>query len=225
MEDLYMGNLASENSVWLKEYVKRVSGAKAKSDKSKGPIILIVIPLLLAAAIGFMIYNGGLNDPQAISTIKILSCIAGGILVIGLILIAVSKKKNVTTRTETNLNELLRSVDEVKAFDAQMASEPVFQVGNDKNSYFAATKDYLYKRFPDLGNETYTFVRLKDIASLHFQLTRGATDKDFLLDFRDANGQVLLSGYVSGRDKLDQLAEGMSYALAGVKVVEEASEG
>ena len=225
MEDPFMGNLASENSVWLKEYVKRVSGAKAKSDKSKGPIILIVIPLLLAAAIGFMIYNGGLNDPQAINTIKVLSCIAGGILVSGLILIAVSKKKNVTTRTETNLNELLRSVDEVKAFDAQMASEPIFQVGNDKKSYFAATKDYLYKRFPDLGNETYTFVRLKDIASLHFQLTRGATDKDFLLDFRDANGQVLLSGYVSGRDKLDQLAEGMSYALAGVKVVEEASEG
>ena len=68
-----MGNLASENSVWLKEYVKRVSGAKAKSDKSKGPIILIVIPLLLAAGIGFAIYNGGLNDPQTLNTIKILS--------------------------------------------------------------------------------------------------------------------------------------------------------
>lgn len=224
MEDLFMGNLASENSVWLKEYVKRVSGAKAKSDKSKGPIILIVIPLLLAAGIGFAIYNGGLNDPQTLNTIKILSCIAGGILVLGIILIAVGKKKNVTTRTETNLNELLRSVDEVKAFDAQMASEPVFVVGNDKNNYFAATKDYLYKRFPDLGNETYTFVRLKDIASLHFQLTRGATDKDYLLDFRDEGGQVLLSGYVSGRDKLDQLAQGMSYVLAGVKMVEDEAE-
>ena len=85
MGDLFMGNLASENSVWLKEYVKRVSGAKAKSDKSKGPIILIVIPLLLAAGIGFAIYNGGLNDPQTLNTIKILSCIAGGILVLGII--------------------------------------------------------------------------------------------------------------------------------------------
>ena len=50
-----MGNLASENSVWLKEYVKRVSGAKAKSDKQKGPIILIVIPVLIGVFIAFTI--------------------------------------------------------------------------------------------------------------------------------------------------------------------------
>ena len=207
-----MGNLASENSVWLKEYVKRVSGAKAKSDKQKGPIILIVIPVLIGVFIGFTIYNGGLNDPQTLNTIKILGGIGGAILVLGLILIAVGKKKNVTTRTETNLNELLRSVDEVKAFDAQMAEEPVFVVANDANNCFAATKDYL-------------FVRLKDIASLHFQLqlTKGATGKDYILDFRDANNQVLLNGYVSGRAKLDQLAESMSYVLAGVRMVEDES--
>lgn len=220
-----MGNLASENSVWLKEYVKRVSGAKAKSDKQKGPIILIVIPVLIGVFIGFTIYNGGLNDPQTLNTIKILGGIGGAILVLGLILIAVGKKKNVTTRTETNLNELLRSVDEVKAFDAQMAEEPVFVVANDANNCFAATKDYLYKKFSDLGNETYTFVRLKDIASLHFQLqlTKGAIGKDYILDFRDADNQVLLNGYVSGRAKLDQLAESMSYVLAGVRMVEDES--
>ena len=75
-----MSNLASENSVWLKEYVKRTSSAKAKSDKKKGPVFLIVIPCVFAAIIGLMIYNGGLNDPQAFNTIKILGIIAGAVI-------------------------------------------------------------------------------------------------------------------------------------------------
>lgn len=215
-----MSNLASENSVWLKEYVKRTSSAKAKSDKKKGPVFLIVIPCVFAAIIGLMIYNGGLNDPQAFNTIKILGIIAGAILVLGIILIAAGKKKNVTTRTETNLNELLKSVDDVNAFDEQMSQEPLFVVKNDANNFFASTRDFFYERFSDMGNETYTFVKLKDIASVHYVIIKKGIEinHECIFDLRDVNGDVILNGRFDSTKKLEELT---GYLGSAITVVED----
>ena len=214
-------NLASEKSVWLKEYVKRAGGAKAKSDKQKGPILMTVIPLMLGGVVGYLIYNGGLNDPQTASTIKILACIAGAILVLGLILIALSKKKNVTSRTEECLNELLTTEAEVKSFDVQMSEEPLFKVGLDSLNYFAANGDYFYERFSALGNETYTFVRIKDIASLHYVVKIKGLEKEYIIDFRDNKGDVLLNGRLDSSKKFNALKEGLSKVLSDLESVEE----
>ena len=219
-----MGNskIASENSVWLKEYLKRTSGAKKKSNGNK-KIILIIIPIMLAAVIGFMIYNGGLNDPQAVNTIKILGIIAAVIFVFAVIMIALGKKKNVTSRTEDNLNELFGSVEEVKDFDRQMAVNPVFKVEIDELNYTAATRDYLFKRFSDMGNETYTFIRLKDIDSLHYTpaKTKDVLKKEFYVDWRDSSGKVLMNGRVTSSAKLVSLQEGLQPLVPGIKFVQD----
>ena len=215
--------LASERSVWLKEYCKRTGAAKAKSDKQKGPIIMIVIPLMVGGVIGYLIYNGGLNDPQTASTIKILAIIGGAILVFALLLTALGKKKNVTSRTEENLNELLTTEAEVKAFDTQMSEEPLFKVGLDSLNYFAVNGDYFYERFSDLGNETYTFVRIKDIASLHYVVKIKGLEKEYIIDFRDGKGDVLLNGRLDSKSKFDTLKAGLDSVISGLESYEEDS--
>lgn len=219
-----MGNskIASENSAWLKEYLKRTSGAKKKSNGNK-KIILIIIPIMLAAVIGFMIYNGGLNDPQALNTIKILGIIAAVIFVFAIILIALGNKKNVTSRTEDCLNELIKTAEEAKDFDKQMAVNPVFKVEIDQLNYTAATRDYLYNRFSDMGNETYTFIRLKDIASLHYSpaKSKDILKKEFYVDWRDSSGKVLMNGRVTSPAKLVSLQEGVQPLVPDIRFVQE----
>ena len=213
--------IATENSAWLQEYLKRTSGAKKKSNGNK-KIILIIIPLMLAVGIGAIIYNGGLNDPQFLNTIKILACIAGAILVLAIILIAAGSKKNVTSRTEDNLNELIRSSGEAKDFDKQMSVNPVFKVEIDELNYFASTRDYLYKRFSDMGNETYTFVRLKDIDSLHYSMAKvKGLKKEFYIDLRDGNGKVLMNGRVTSPAKLTSFQESIQSLVPDIKFVGE----
>lgn len=219
-----MGNskIASENSVWLKEYLKRTSGAKKKSNGNK-KIILIIIPIVLAALIGFMIYNGGLNDPQTMHTIKILGVIAAVIFVFAVIMIALGNKKNVTARTEDCLNELIKTADEAKDFDKQMAVKPIFKVEIDELNYTAATRDYLYNRFSDMGNETYTFIRLKDIASLHYSpaKSKDILKKEFYVDWRDSSGKVLMNGRVTSPAKLVSLQEGVQPLVPDIRFVQE----
>ncbi|MCR5615393.1 MAG: hypothetical protein K6F45_04435 [Saccharofermentans sp.] len=170
---------------------------------------------------GYLIYNGGLNDPQTMNTIKILSIIAGAILVFGFILIALGKKKNVTSTTEDSLNALLGTADEVKAFDTQMSDEPLFKVGVDSNNYFAATRDYFYNRYPALGNETYCFAKNKDIASVHYIVKIKGLEKEYIIDFRNGSGDVLMSGRLDSKGKFDKLMEGLGSVISGLESVEE----
>lgn len=214
-------NIASANSTWLKEYVKRTTGAKAKSDKNK-PIILIIIPVMLGAVVGFLISKGGLNDPQTIGTIKILSIIAGIILLFAILMIALGKKKNVTSETENSLNELLKTPEEVKAFDEQMAQSPVFVVKDGANYCFAATKDYLYRKYSDMGNEAYCFARLKDIASLHYVSVKGTgLDKSYIVDLRDKDGNVLINGNISNTVNLNIFKEYLVSVIADLEEKED----
>ena len=222
-----MGNskIASANSVWLKDYIKRTTDKKAKSDAKKGPILMIVIPVMLGGVVGYLVANGGLNDPQTVGTIKILAIIAGIILLFGILLIALGKKKNVTSRTEDSLNEILKTAEEVKAFDEQMAAPPIFVVEEDANHCFAATKDYLYRKFSDLGNETYDFARLKDIASIHYvsDVTAKGTvlDKPYIVDLRDKNGNVLMNGNISNTVNLNIFKEYLASVIADLETKEE----
>ena len=216
-----MGKLASENSRWLKEYTQRVNRPRNKSNGNKW-LIPLIITLILGAFIGIMIANGALNDPQKIGGIKIMGVIAGVMLLVSIILIAKGKKKVASSRTEDNLNELLQSVEEVKAFDEQMAAGPIFKVENSSDNYYFATKDFFGRRFSDMGDETYTFVRVRDISSLHYQALKGDGLKfEYLFDLRNAEGEVLLNGRLENTACLESLEEGLQKVLSGLSLIGE----
>lgn len=216
-----MGNLASENSKWLKEYTQRVDKLRNKSNGNKW-LIPLIITIILGVFIGIMIANGGLNDPQKMGGIKILGVIAGVMLLVSIILIAKGKKKVASSRTADNLNELLQSVDEVKAFDAQMAQSPVFKVENSSDNYFFATRDFFGVRFSDMGDETYTFVHVRDIDSLHYQAIKGDGLKfEYLFDLRNAKGEVLLNGHLENTECLRSLEDGLQRVLSGLSIIGE----
>jgi len=216
-----MGKLASENSKWLKEYTQRVDKLRNKSNGNKW-LVPLIITIILGVFIGIMIANGGLNDPQKMGGIKILGVIAGVMLLVSIILIAKGKKKVASSRTADNLNELLQSVDEVKAFDAQMAQSPVFKVENSSNNYFFATRDFFGVRFSDMGDETYTFVHVRDIDSLHYQAIKGDGLKfEYLFDLRNAKGEVLLNGHLENTECLRSLEDGLQRVLSGLSIIGE----
>ena len=214
---------ASENSKWLKSYTQRVNQAKSKSNGNKF-IIPLVITILIGGFIGLTIANGGLEDPQKLNTIKILGAIGGVMLVLSILLIALGKKKVVPDTTTTdNLNELLGSAEEVCNFDSQMSVEPVFVIENKiMNANVFATRDYLGQKYSKLGNETYFFIRLKDIDSMHYVPTKGnGVHKAYVVDWRDANGKVLTNATIENRSKLEELQDKLQSLCPSVKIVEE----
>ena len=114
-----MSNFASEHSTWLKEYCKRVKKAKAQSNGNK-KIIPIIIFLMAGGLDAYLIFaKDGLNDPQLQGPVKGIAIGAGVMLVLSILLIALGKKKDVTIRTTSNLNELLTSVEAVKDFEGK----------------------------------------------------------------------------------------------------------
>lgn len=218
-----MSNLASENSSWLKSYAERVNKARGKSNGNKW-IIPVIMTIIMGGLIGLMIANGGLDDPERLSTIKLLGVIAGVMLLLSVILIAKGKKKKASLRTEDNLNELLTSKEEVAAFDAQMSSEPVFKVENSSNDCYFATKDYFGRKFSDMGDETYEFIHIRDIASIHYRGMKGSgIGRSYFMDLRDASGNVLMNGMVANRSRLDSLKEDLSKVISDTRFVEEGS--
>lgn len=219
-----MSKLASEKSVWLKEYTARVSSRKESSNSKK--IIMPIMLLIMAGGLeAFLIFGkDGLNDPQLQGPIKIVGIVAGVMLILTTFLIALGKKKNVTSCTSENLDELLTTEELVREFDAQMKEPPVFKVVNDANSYFFGTRTYLGQRFPALGNETYTFVRFSDIASLHYvTLKENGFVKDILVDIRDRNGKILMNGHVENKKDLDALISGLESMATGNFLAQEDS--
>lgn len=209
-----MSKFASEHSVWLKEYTKRVKKAKAKSNGNK-KIIPIIIFLMAGGLDAYLIFaKDGLNDPQLQGPVKGIAIGAGIMLVLSILLIALGKKKDVTIRTTSNLNELLTSVEAVKDFDAQMQAAPVFKVEIDANACFFATKDYLVEKFPDLGNETYSFVRLSDIAEFHYcGIKKNGKVQSIAFDIRDRSGNVIMNGILYSMKEVNALCDGISQSV------------
>ena len=216
-----VGNLASENSKWLREYVKRTEAAHKKSGGNKW-IIFIIIPVMIAGFIGITIANGDLNDPQTMNTVKILGIVGGAILLLGILMIAKGGKKNVTSRTVDNLNELLTSPEEVSAFDEQMSAPPVLLVENKVNGSFGATKDYFFHRFSDMGNDTYEFCRLSDIGSFNCKGGKGdMINRSYYVDIRDRSGNMLMHGSLESAKRVEMLNDGIRSLISEVKFAEE----
>lgn len=217
-----MSNYASEGSKWLKEYSARVNQKRTKSNGNKW-LIPVIFTIIIGGLIGVMISQGALDDPQKMTGVKILGAIGGVMLLLSIILIATSKKKVASKRTEDNLNELLKSSEEVQAFDQQMAQKPIFSVDNPLGSSIFATKDYLGYKFSDMGDETYQFVHLRDIASMHYQGVKGTgLSRIYFFDLRDNDGKVLLNGTLDNRGKLEDLLDELKTSLSGADFVEDA---
>ncbi|MBR5418562.1 MAG: hypothetical protein IK109_11125 [Clostridiales bacterium] len=217
-----MSKFASEHSTWLKEYCKRVKKAKAKSNGNK-KIIPIIIFLMAGGLDAYLIFaKDGLNDPQLQGPVKGIAIGAGIMLLLSILLIALGKKKDVTIRTTSNLDELLTSVEAVKDFDEQMKAAPFFKVEIDANACFFATKDYLVEKFPDLGNETYSFVRLSDIAEFHYcGIKKNGKVQSIAFDIRDRSGNVIMNGILDSMRKVNALSDGISQCVREILIKED----
>ena len=216
-----MSNYASTGSKWLKDYSAKVDKKRNKSNGNKW-LVPLIFTIIMGGLVGVMVANGGLNDPQKLGAIKILGVIAGVMLLLTIILIATGKKKVASNRTSVNLDALLTSAEEVAAFDQQMAASPVFKVENSANNCIFATKDYLGYKFSDMGDETYTFIHLRDISSFHYQAGKMVgPERPYIFDLRDASGKVLLNGVLENHSKLIGLEEGIQVALNNIQFIEE----
>ena len=211
-----MGKYASEGSTWLKSYAERVNKARGKSNGNKW-LVPVIFTIIMGGFVGIMIANGGLDDPQKQGVIKVMGCIAGVMLLLSILLIAKGKKIVASARTENNLNELLQSAEEVAAFDRQMSVAPLFTVQNSSNDCFFATADYFGRRFPHMGDETFEFVHLRDIVSIHYQRYKG----ECIFDLRDAGGKVIMNGILADFGKLEELKAGLAGVISGTQYVEE----
>ena len=202
-----MGNAASPatQSAWFSQYEKEVNGKRNASNGNKK--ILVIIPvLLIGAMIAMMIKNGALQDEQAKGGLIALICIAVFIVLLVLLLTAKGKKIDAAAATRKDLDELLKTPEDAKEFDAQIAADPVFKIENSKDEYIFATKDYFGTRFTYLGDLTYRFIRISDVTLLHAILyKKGSCD----VEIRNEKGDVLLTWVADDRAKVDALKAAM----------------
>ncbi len=218
-----MSNYASEGSKWLKDYSARVNKARNKSNGNKW-LVPVIFTIITGGFGGMMIANGALEDPQKAGGVKILGVVACVMLLLSVVLIAKGKKKVASGRTEDNLNALLTSADEVKAFDKQMSEKPVFFVDNAGVHGVFATKDYLVYKFSDMGDETYEFARLREIASIHYQGIKTAGKWSYIFDLRNADDKVLLNGTMDDEGRMTALREGLADAIADLQFIEDKAQ-
>ena len=202
-----MANTVSpaSQSAWFSQYEKEVNAKRNASNGNKK--ILVIIPVLLIGAMIFMmIRNGALADEQAKGGLYALIGIAVFIVLLVLILTGKGKKIDAAAVTRKDLDDLLKTPEDAKEFDAQMGAAPAFKVENSKDEYIFATKDYFGSRFTYLGDLTYRFIRISDVTLLHAILyKKGSCD----VEFRDGNGDVLLTWVADDKSKVDELKAAM----------------
>ena len=206
-----MGNTNSnaELSSWFRAYEKEVNGVKNANGNKK--IILLIVPILLIGGmIGMMIKNGALQEGQPRGGIYVLLAIGAFIIVMMLIGIKRAKTSDAAAFTRKDLDALLDSPETAEEFDRQMKAAPLFQVMNQKNDYVFATKDYLGMQFPYLGDATYRFIRLSDVASIHsYQSSpsRPGFPPHFDVEFCGPNRKPLMIWVADGQEKVDEIWE------------------
>lgn len=202
-----MANTVSpaSQSAWFSQYEKEVTAKRNTSNGNKK--ILVIIPVLLIGAMIFMmIRNGALADEQAKGGLYALIGIAVFIVLLVLVLTGKGKKIDAAAVTRKDLDDLLKTPEDAKEFDAQMGAAPVFKVENSKDEYIFATKDYFGSRFTYLGDLTYRFIKISDVTLLHAILyKKGSCD----VEFRNGNGDVLLTWVADDKSKVDELKAAM----------------
>lgn len=202
-----MANTVSpaSQSAWFSQYEKEVTAKRNTSNGNKK--ILVIIPVLLIGAMIFMmIRNGALADEQAKGGLYALIGIAVFIVLLVLILTGKGKKIDAAAVTRKDLDDLLKTPEDAKEFDAQMGAAPAFKVENSKDEYIFATKDYFGSRFTYLGDLTYRFIKISDVTLLHAILyKKGSCD----VEFRNGNGDVLLTWVADDKSKVDELKAAM----------------
>ena len=191
-------------SSWFRQYEQEVNGVRKQSNDKK-KIVLIIPILLIGGMIAMMIRNGA---PKG--GIYLLCGIGAFIIVMVLIGTRKSKATDAAAITRKDLDELFDSPETAEEFDRQMKEAPLFQVMNQKNDYVFATKDYLGMQFPYLGDATYRFIRLSDVASIHsYQSSpsRPGFPPHFDVEFCGPNRKPLMTWVADGQEKVDEIWE------------------
>ena len=202
-------NAMAGQSAWFRQYEKEVNGTRNAGNGKKK--ILIILPILIfGGLIAMMIKNGALENEQTKGGVYALAGICAFMVLMMLILISKSKKIDAAAITRNDLNQLLTTPEAAAEFDAQMKAKPLFQVTNQKDNYVFATKDYVGMTFKHLGDQTYRFIRLRDVVFLHTIENNSGT---FAVEFRDGKRKLLMTWVAEKEDRIGELKA----ALVSVK--------
>ena len=156
----------TKESTWLKNYEHEVNG-KRQASNSKKKVILIIVPLMMLLCLGLAAMNR--NTPaaqnaaaQGQNAVMYIVPTFAVLMVFILIMLAVGKKKDVTKFTRENVKSLLRTDEEVDAFDQQMSETPIREVKINSTSTVFLTPDYVgQKGLSSTSDLTYAFMRRK----------------------------------------------------------------
>ena len=106
---------------------------------------------------------------------------------------------------------LLRSDEEVDAFDEQMSIAPVKEIKIDINDKFFVTADYVGITFLLSGDLQYRFARKEDIGGFNYAKTSGTGANPmragYFFDIVNRNNEKLLGGYAANSTQLDSVVE------------------
>lgn len=190
-------------SVWFQRYEQEVNGAKkAAAGKKK---VLIIIPIMLFAIMFVMIKNGALENDQTKGGVFFMGALGAVMLLMIIILTSKAKNGDAATVTRKDLDTLLQSAQDVAEFDAQMQGNPLFQLENGPDEFIFATKDFIGTRFKFMGDTTWRFIRIRDIAVLHTVHGNSNNTDHCDVEFRDRNNQVLLTWVAKNEKKVEEL--------------------
>ena len=218
-----MSTLAGTNSRWFRQYEQEVQGKRQTGNKNKSKILFIILPVMFLTFAGLAMMNGGAgNSPQAKSSLLFLLGIPVFIVFFVLILTNRAKKTDAAKTTRDNLNTLLLTLEEVERFDAQMSIAPLFEIINDMGDSVFGTEDYLGKKYKVNGDLTYRFIKMSDIRSMHYSKTKSMgtnpLSASFFVDWRNANGEILMNGAIDTGKKLEQLKEALTRRLPDIQI-------
>lgn len=197
-------------SIWLKNYEQEVQ-SKRKQSNEKKKASLIVIPVMLLVALGLAAVNGDSAAANGQNPTMYIVGFFAFMMIFVLIVLNIGKKKDATKNTRKNVQELLRSDEEVEAFDQQMSMEPIKEVKISSDTAIFFTQDYLGKKYLAMGDLNYSFIHREEMAYYDYSKTASTTanpiNAAFFFDIRNAENKVILNGLADSGAKLAELEE------------------
>ena len=195
-----------KKSTWLQAYETEVREKRNQSNQKK-KVIFILLPVMLIFMFIAILSSSDLSNPEVRTSMMVMGGVFAFTLLFVIFIVSISKKKDVTKYTSQNLTKLLTSDEEVDLFDQQMATAPINEVTIASETTIFVTADYLGKKWMASGDLRYDFIRLSDIASLHYKKTGSNTanplNAAFFFDIRNAGQNIILNGSVDSGKQLE----------------------
>lgn len=209
-----------KESTWFKAYEQEVIEKKNKANGSKKTIFLILAIMMIFFLVCALVNEKSFSAETLIKFLPLLGTFAFIIILVS-VLMLVTKKADPAKRTRNNLKELLRSDEEVEAFDLQMSTTPLKEFEVSQGTILFLTQDYIGEKGIDNGNVFYKFIRNKDIAYYDYMKTKSTTANPlkaaYFYDIRKANQEVILNGIADSSTQLEQLEDLLKTAQPSIQ--------